>query len=132
MALDGESLQLEKVKNRPDGRLPVLLAAAAAVLVALALVKPWPAPTAVLSPSNDPRRTAPTATPSAAGSVVGGEVARSIYFRQCFPTANWRLTAVQDDGSMMVRTVWPAAPSFTAKVPAATRSGRLHGSDVQG
>jgi hypothetical protein len=132
MALDDESLQLEKVGYRRAGRLPVLLAAAAVAFVALALVKPWPAPTTGPNPRNHPRTAAPTATASATGLPAGGEIVGSIYFRQCFPTANWRLTAIQDDGSMAVRTVWPAAPAFTAIVSADADSVRLYGSDVQG
>lgn len=132
MALDGESPELQKVGNRPAGRLPVLLIAAGAVFVGLALVKPWPAPTAAPDPSSHPRRTAPSATAAAAESEAGGGATTgSAYFRQCFPTANWRLTAVQDDGSMAVRTVWPAAPSFAAVV-AKKDSVRVYGPDVQG
>jgi hypothetical protein len=132
MALDGESPQLEKVRNRPTGRLPILLTAAAAVFVVFALAKPWPVPTTGPNPSNHPRRADPTAAPATTGLAAGGEVAPSLYFRQCFPTANWRLTAIQDDGSMAVRTVWPAAPSFTAVVPADAAVATLHGADVQG
>ena len=130
MALDGEGPELERVGNRPASQLPVLLIAAAAVFVALALIKPWPAPNTSSSPSSHPRRTPPIATAATApGS--GGETVASGYFQQCFPTANWRLTAIQDDGSIAVRTVWPAAPSFAAVVPT-SGSVRVYGSDVQG
>ncbi len=132
MALDGESPQLEKVATRPASQLPVLLISIAAVFVAIALVKPWPAPTTDPNPSSHPRRTAPVATSAAAGTPAEVGAVASGYFRQCFPTATWRLTAIQDDGSMAVRTVWPAAPSFAAIVPADGGSVRVYGADVQG
>jgi hypothetical protein len=132
MALDEESPQLEKVGNRPAGQLPVLLISAAAVFVALALVKPWPAPSIDSNPSSHPRRTAPVATATMPAQPADGGTAGSVYFQQCFPTANWRLTAIQDDGSMAVRTVWPAAPAFAATVPAGGASVRVYGTSVRG
>ncbi|MEP7379579.1 MAG: hypothetical protein ABI725_08475, partial [Chloroflexota bacterium] len=54
------------------------------------------------------------------------------FFRQCFPTHNWRLTAIQDGGSTAVRTVWPAAPSFVAAIANGAEAVRVFGSNVAG
>ena len=131
MALDGESPQLERVGGTPPDRLPALLISVAAVFVVIALIKPWPSPTSVQEPSSHPRRTAPGPTNPAAVGPVGSTDALG-YFQQCYPTASWRLTAIQDDGSMAIRTVWPAAPSFDAVVRSGSGSIRIHGADVQG
>src|SRR5512141_3159791 len=113
MALDDGSpqLELERVGRPPHSRLPAILISMAAIFVAIALLKPWPAPSPTTDTGNHPIR--PTATQTPQPTAVMGE---SGFFQQCFPTANWRLTAIQDHGATAVRTVWPAAPSFYALV----------------
>jgi hypothetical protein len=74
------------------------------------VVKPWPiAPTDLPDTGNHPLRTPAPSEPNSAASVTG----ESGYFQQCFPTDVWRITAIQDHGAVAVRTVWPAAPSFS-------------------
>lgn len=113
MALDSESpqLDLQRVGRPPNSRLPALLISAAAIFVAIALIKPWPAPSPTTHTDNHPIR--PTTPQTAQPTALTGE---SGYFQQCFPTATWRLTAIQDHGATAVRTVWPASPSFYALV----------------
>ena len=132
MALEDGSpqveLELEPVSRPARGKLPALLISAAALFVVIAVIKPWPAPTDAIDTGNHPLR---TAQPSATGeplTVVG----ESGYFQQCFPTANWRLTAIQDHGTLAVRTVWPAAPLFVATDPAGVDTVHVYGDNVEG
>jgi hypothetical protein len=59
-------------------------------------------------------------------------IGESGYFQQCFPTDVWRITAIQDQGSLAVRTVWPAAPLFIATDPTGKATVRIYGNDVEG
>jgi hypothetical protein len=130
MAPDDGSPQfdLERVDRPRRGRLPALLISAAAVFVVIALIKPWPAlPTDIPDTGNHPARSAQPSPADSASSVVG----ESGYFQQCYPTANWRLTAIRDYRSLAVRTVWPAAPSFVA-TDSADAAVRVFGPGVQG
>jgi hypothetical protein len=129
MAPDNGSpqLELERVDRPQRGWLPALLISAAAIFVAIALIKPWPAaPTEIADRGNHPLRTAAPTRPNSAASVIG----ESGFFQQCFPTDVWRITAIQDHGSLAVRTVWPAAPSFVATD--SDNTVRVHGPGVQG
>ncbi len=127
MALDDGSPQfeLERVGRPANSRLPVLLIAVASIFVLVALIKPWPAPTETTDTGNHPIRTTLPQTPQP--TAVMGE---SGFFQQCFPTDNWRLTAIQDHGSAAVRTVWPAAPLFAAADANASDSVRVFGQNV--
>jgi hypothetical protein len=107
--------------------LPALLISAAAVFTAIALIKPWSAPTDPIDTGTHPIRSAQNQTPQP--TQVMGE---SGFFQQCFPTDNWRLTAVQDHGATVVRTVWPAIPLFSAGDSSDRDSVRVVGARVAG
>ncbi|MDL2334416.1 MAG: hypothetical protein QFC55_00090 [Chloroflexota bacterium] len=129
MALDDGSpqLELERVDRPPNSGLPAVLISVAAIFVVLALIKPWPAPAETTDTSNHPIQTTLAQTPQP--TAVTGE---SGFFQQCFPTDNWRLTAIQDHGTTAVRTVWPAAPQFVAADASGTESVRVFGPNVAG
>lgn len=126
MALDDGSprLELERVRRPASSRLTLLISAAALFLI-VALIKPWPAPAETTDTGNQPIRATLPQTPEP--TAVMGE---SGFFQQCFPTDNWRLTAIQDHGSTAVRTVWPAAPRFVAADTSDGDLVRVFGSSV--
>lgn len=131
MALGKEGPQLESVDTAPAGRMPFLLLGLAAAFTVVALLKPWaPASPALGAPTGMPVR--PVATGAATASAVPTMgTAAAVFFRPCFPTTNWRLTAIQHDGGLEVRTVWPTAARFDVNQPP-TGAPHLVGGGVEG
>ena len=127
MALEPESPQLEQVGNRPGGRLPPVLIGLAALFIVVALVKPWPAGLLEHPGSTShPRYPLPAASATQNAGPVG------VFFRQCYSASTWRLTALQNNGDLRVRTVWPAAVSFSATLRPDTGAPRLYAANLEG
>lgn len=132
MAAGQEGPQLESVGRAPAGRLPLLLFGLAAVFIVIALLKPWATASPDLAaPSGLQGRPVATHSPGVAAVPTARAGPAVVYFRQCFPTSTWRLTAIQHNGQLEVRTVWPAAARFDASLPPAG-APRLVGGAVEG
>jgi hypothetical protein len=132
MALRDEGPKVTRVGGSSGTRVPMVLVVLALSLFVVALVKPW-----TFGPrgrsgtvSAPPLSPTPTAKASDPGSYVAQP---GRLYPQCYATAGWRVAALQRNGDLEVRTVWPVALAESATPQTALSTARLvFGGGVRG